>query len=977
MAKKQKSKEQEFQREVEEFIQKNPIFSLIAIVAVLGYFLKDKIFSALGFSNFNGGKVVEQTNEMLVSVLQFCFFFTLCIIGVILIRNIWTGYYNRKKFVYIRLLPHEEEKFSVEGVNKLMSRLHGDKRRWRTRLFLGREWFSYVIYREKETKEFRFYMGADAKMMPYLKSSILTVYSKCEFYPADDLKFPSDFLPKNKSDQHILKKLFVKTPWVGGRLKIQSNNIKKALPLAKIKRDDFPSVMQHMPANSWLQVHFSANYGRKIRKSILALEKEIKGDKKTSERSSFEKEELTGLTNRFKRSDVAFDVTVSMATTEKDGIQHMKQMGSTINSNVHDVNELRYKKFRDSVSFYPKHKRYRMTWTGGELANLVHLPVLDDRDSVKKLKAYIPCNKSGVELLPDHVFSNPNDVFIGYLEHPIIKDRAVYIPKNILGEHFLLIGRTGAGKSTVANNLLGNGFVKSFVEKSISEAFTFIDPAQDTAFIILNRLVKAEAEGKKVNWDKVHWIDFANSEYPIAMNLLYKIPGSHEGLIADAITELIEATFKDKAAVAERLLRYCIRTLLADPDETHTILEVQTLLDDASFRNKLLKKIQQNPENYDIVNYWASDDAKQNMKTSAVAVKNRIDMFASSLVLKRSFGQKDFGLDLRKAMDDGHILLLDVSNLNTTETALIGGYLSYLYYRIAETRPIDANLHLLVYDEMARIGYISTQPKIVSESRKRGLALGVGTQRLGQLHEDIRETLINVQDNFFVCAQGSEDAPLATKLLNAESKKSFSAEFLKDLKPRRVVIRTKDRDENGELRAYVGLVNSPPLDKYKPDLSIANYKDKADVRIADEWTLAKAKELSKRRGKTAQQVDVEILTYMNPNRDLSAYQEEQEEKERMSLQKERKQVEIEVAAAVEESTMQPINEEELNVAEQKAKGPSLMSMANVDTPENLQTKELETSEEVKDKQCKKNTNSTTKKAKPSLMDLSRATDRES
>lgn len=971
MAKKQKTNQQDFQHEVEEFIQKNPLLSLIVIAAVLGYFFKDKIFSALGFSNFNGEKVVDQTNKILSDIIQFSSLSILFIIGVILVRTIWTEYYNRKNFVYIRLLPHEEEQFSVEGINKLMSRLHGDKRRWRTRLFLGREWFSYVIYREKETKEFRFYMGANAKMIPYLKSSILTVYSKCEFYSADDLRFPVDSLPQDNSNENILKKAFRKKPWVGGRLKIQSNNIKKALPLAKIKRDDYPSVMQHMPANSWLQINFSANYGRKIRKSILELEKDIKGGKKISERSSFEKEELSGLTNRFKRSDVAFDVTVSMATTEKDGIQHMKQMGSTINSNVHDVNELRYKKFRDSVNFYPKHQRYRMTWTGAELANLVHLPLLDKRDSIEKLKVYIPCNKSGTELLPDHVLSNPNDVFVGYLVHPIIKKRAIYIPKDVLGEHFTLIGRTGAGKSTVANNLLGNGFVKTFIEKVISEAFTFVDPAQETAFIILNSLLKADAEGKKVDWNKVHWIDFANSEYPIALNLLHKIPGTHEGVIADAITELIEAAFKDKAAVAERLLRYCIRTLLADPHDTHTILEVQLLLDDASFRNKLLKKIQQNPKNYDIINYWSSDDAKQNMKTSAVAVKNRIDMFASSVVLKRSFGQKGFGLDPRKIMDEGHIILMDVSNLNKTETALIGGYLSYLYYRIAEMRPQYSNLHLLVFDEMARVGYIKTQSEIISESRKRGLALGIGTQRLGQLDESVRQTLTNVQDNFFVCAQGADDAPMATKLLNAKIKSSFSPEFLKDLKPRNVVIRTKGKDEKGNSTNYVALVESPPLDKYKPDLSVANYKDKADVRIADEWTFAKAKELSKRRGKTAQEIDLEILTYMNPNRDISDYSETKKEQEQISLQKE--QVEREVAATIEES-VQPINLEKSTLVKKDQKTPSLMSMSNVEKSSEKQIKEPSTSTPMTNTETNKEENATGKKiAKPSLMDLSKST----
>src|SRR5699024_7396871 len=108
------------------------------------------------------------------------------------------------------------------------------------------------------------------------------------------------------------------------------------------------------------------------------------------------------------------------------------------------------------------------------------------------------------------------------------------------------------------------------------------------------------------------------------MNLLHKREGEHQGLIADAITELIESNFEDRAAVAERLLRFSIWTLLAD-DEPHTILEVKKLIDDDQFRRKLLNKLQRDPANYEIIDYWETD-GPGNMKTSVMAVKNRIDI---------------------------------------------------------------------------------------------------------------------------------------------------------------------------------------------------------------------------------------------------------------------------------------------------------------------------------------------------------------
>lgn len=856
-----KNSKSDFEKSVEDFIVRHPLFSIGVVLFLLVYFLRGKILDYLNesFSAFGGGfsGFLEKIFECLIIA---CWI----VLALAVVRYFVTHYFNKKAFVYKRLLPHEDDKFRAEDITMMISRIHGSRRRWLTRLFLGREWFTYVIYRDEETAEFHFYIGAHEKIIPYLEQSIKSIYTRAEFYPPDDLRFPDEY-PKSHR--------------VGGRMKIKSNSTKNALPLSAFKYDDLPSLMLQMPVSSWIQVNFSPNDGHKIRKNIVRMEKDIKESKKAADRSSYDKEELKGLKQRYQRNEVAFDVTVSISSAAPNSIGNVKQIGNTISSNLNDVNELKYRRYRNAVSFYPKVSRYRMLWTGAELANLLHLPLFDERESAKALKETTPRSRKGAELIPFNVLADPNDIFIGYLEHPIKKDRAVYIKKKYLGEHFVLTGKTGSGKSTVLNTMLSNGFVKDFVFKNFSpgfktaEGFSFIDPAKDTAVVILNQLLRFEAQGADVDWSKVHWFSIAHAEYPLALNLLYKMPGEDESLIADAVTELIENSFDQPAAVAERLLRYCIRTLLADPDETHTILEVSKLLDDDRFRMDLLRKIRKNPENYEIISYW-STDAEGNMKTSALAVKNRIDMFASSIPLKRVFGQRGFGIDIRKFMEEGHIVLFDVSSLSKREIALVSGYLSFMYYRIAETRAPYSLLHLLVTDETHRIGRIPILPKIVAESRKFGLSLGIATQRLAQLPEDLREALVEIQDNFFVCQQGDGDAKVAASYLNGDEKDGISPGFLKALDKRRAVIKIQDTVE-GVTRSYKTLVTVPPLDKYKPDLSVADYRDQADLAIANKWTLEKAAALSQRQGMKAEEVDHEIMRYMNPYADFTAYDEEQ------------------------------------------------------------------------------------------------------
>lgn len=833
-------------RQIENFIIKNWFFILIFVCVAVLYFFGNDILSFMNFPS------IEFISMRLITMLLFIF------LGVLIFRAIVLSLFNRKRFRYMRILPHDDDFYKRDDIYSLMQRFHFSKRKWFTRIFLGREWFSFLMYR-KEDGEFQMYIGADKNSLLYLQSELKTIYPRVEFYEADDLEFPK----RNRSV-------------VGGRMKIKNNSTKKALPLARFEKDDLPALMLQMPATSWVQVNFSANYGRKIKKSIVALEKDIKKKKRTyDERSAFDKEELQGLYQRYLRNEIAFDCTVSLATASNDGVRHLKNIANVIQSNLHDVNELTYRRYRHSISYYPKHYVYRMLWTGTELANLVHLPYFDNRESVKVLKEHFPVNEKGAELLPPEVFADDTAIEFGELTHPIVEDRKVYVKKKMLSDHFAVAGKTGSGKSSLLNSIL-YGFVEDFIEQDRAEGFTFVDPAKDTAVILLNRLLKAESEGKNIDWNKVHWISFANTDYPVAMNLLYKREGEHEGLIADSITELIESNFEDRAAVAERLLRFCIRTLLAD-EEPHTILEVKKVLDDEQFRRNLLDKLRRDPSNYEIVDYWETD-GPGNMKTSAMAVKNRIDIFSSSPVLKRCFGQFEMSLDVRKYMEEGHIVFFDVSNLNAIEISMISGYISYMYYRIAETRSTYPLLHLLCFDETARVGYVSTLEKIVAESRKFGLALGVSTQRLGQLSDGLRDSLVNVQDNYFILQQGAEDAPLALKFLNQEEQ-TYKVDFLTGLKPRHAFLMAKD-EVDGIAKKYSCLVEVDPLDKYKPDLSVARHGTH-DTDIADRWTLKKANELTTRIGVDAEQVDYEIMKYMNPNFDYSEYEENRKKQNKL------------------------------------------------------------------------------------------------
>lgn len=209
-----------------------------------------------------------------------------------------------------------------------------------------------------------------------------------------------------------------------------------------------------MEPNTWMQIAFSPNNGKKLREEIEEAQKETKISKKSNERSFVDKEELLSWDHRFAGNEVAFDVTVSIATEFFPRVHLLKSVGMAINGIMEDINSLKYRKWRHSVKFYPSMYPYRMIWTGSELANLVHFPHLTAEGLMSKQKDIIPHNAEGRELLPKNVFSNKDGILFGYQHHPFIKDREIRVIHRYIGEHWGLFGENGSGKSTLLNQIL-------------------------------------------------------------------------------------------------------------------------------------------------------------------------------------------------------------------------------------------------------------------------------------------------------------------------------------------------------------------------------------------------------------------------------------------------------------------------------------------------------------------------------------------
>lgn len=833
------------EKDIEDFIggigkaiMENPLISIFVAGSGLFYWKKEWVKEWISTIQLTYGETIGQAGQFLLQL-------GLLLAGGWVLLMILHFVLSERRFRYVQLLPHEEDTYAFAQIITMVRSFYYIPQPWWIRLIVGKPRYSFIIKKDTEGLV-TYYLGADKGLISQAVSSFASAnYKHIEVFEEEKLRFISEEREKKRFGFHLRQAK------------------RKPLPFKKFTVDIATILAEQLPKDASIQIMFE-NYPLKMfRQAMNEAEKDtmlITEQVEAKEKMNRQKELLKDMGKRFESDEVIYKTSIGFVASGKESKAKLFDVFNTIATTMNDSNRLKRRRNKRAVQPYPRVPE-KVLLTGSELANLVHLPQLASDKIPEETKKMIPHGVSGIGSLPYNVMNNPIDLALGVMQHPVIKDRKVFIQGMFIGEHFVVTGNTGSGKSTVLNTLINEGFLTPFIESGgkPTPGLTFIDPARDTAITFFNWLLRAETLGKTIQWEKVHYFKISHGKHPIGINLLGRIDGVTVDAQADAISEIIENVFENKAEVAARLLRFCIKTLLADEEMVHTILEVPKLVDDEDYREEILGRLDA-AEYYDLLNYWRND-AEENIKTSATALKNRVDLFSTSSSMKRIFGQQDNNLEVKRYMEEGHFVFFDASNLGEKEINIFSSYVSYLYYRIAETRSIGANLHLLTIDEAHRVGDVSILPKIVAESRKFGLSLGISTQRLAQLPKELRDTLTEVQNNFFVCRQGSKDSKVAADNIGTDLVKPI---LLEKLEKREVVVKYPFVYPNGIEEQQRFMVKVPPLDKYQKDGTVANFEDKALIKKVDAWTTECAEKLIEDRGYlTSEQVDKGIYQYLS------------------------------------------------------------------------------------------------------------------
>ncbi len=322
-------------------------------------------------------------------------------------------------------------------------------------------------------------------------------------------------------------------------------------------------------------------------------------------------------------------------------------------------------------------------------------------------------------------------------------------------KHVYAIGKTGMGKSTLLENMAvqdirnGNGFA-------------FIDPHGKSADLLLEYIPKERIK------DVIYFAPF-DMEYPIAFNVMEDVGYDKRHLVVSGLMSTFKKIWQDAwSARMEYILGNTLLALLEYPGAT--LLEVNKMLADKEFRNKVVANV----PDFSVKSFWVDEFAKYTDKFAAEAtpaIQNKIGQFTANPLIRNIIGQEKSSFDLRKAMDDKKILIINLSKgrIGESNANLLGSMLITKIYLAALSRADISEAELqkspnfyLYVDEFQSFANESFAD-ILSEARKYKLNLTIAHQYIEQMSEEVRAAVFGNVGTMVTFRVGATDAEIFEK----------------------------------------------------------------------------------------------------------------------------------------------------------------------------------------------------------------------
>ena len=456
--------------------------------------------------------------------------------------------------------------------------------------------------------------------------------------------------------------------------------------------------------------------------------------------------------------------------------------------------------FFHNYSFRAFSSKEAMVLNSGEVASIFHLPTsstdIPNVKYVKSREAAPPPN------LPKNGVLIGRSVFRG-------ETIDIRISDDDRRRHLYLIGQTGTGKSNLLANMAA-GDVRN------GKGIAVIDPHGDLVEDILGLMPRNRMQDVIV-------FDPGDIANPVGLNMLeYDFHRPEEKtFIVNELLNIFDKLYDLKTTggpMFEQYMRNALLLLMEDSvNEPATLMEVPRIFSDAAFRARKLARI----KNPIVIDFWEKEAVKAGGEASLANitpyVTSKFNNFTANDYVRPIIGQVRSAFSFREAMDNGKILLVNLSkgrvgdvNANLLGMIVVGKILMASLGRT--DMPEDKRRDFYLYIDEFQNFATDSIATILSEARKYRLDLTLAHQFIAQLPDKIRDAVFGNVGSLISFRVGSKDAEFLVKqfepvfkeqdlinidnfqayvklLINGETTKPFNARMVKADPPDREMAR--------------------------------------------------------------------------------------------------------------------------------------------------------------------------------------------
>lgn len=412
--------------------------------------------------------------------------------------------------------------------------------------------------------------------------------------------------------------------------------------------------------------------------------------------------------------------------------------------------------------------------------------------------------------------------------------RPVFIEREDRRRHTYIIGKTGTGKTE---------FLKTMIMQDImnGEGLAVIDPHGDLIEDILRMMPPSRAE-------EVILFDPSDTERPMGFNMLEAQTEQQKHFVVNSIIGLMYKLFDpNKTGIIGPRFEHAIRNAMLTVmyEKGSTFIEVVRVLTDQAFVQELLPKV----EDPIIRRYWTDQIAQtSDFHKSEVLdyITSKFGRFVTNKMIRNIIGQSDSSFEFRKVMDEGKILLINLSkgkigeeNANFLGLVLVPKILVAAMSRQDIPNQEDRRDFFLYVDEFQNFA-TPDFAQILSEARKYRLNLIVANQFIGQMEEEIKNAIFGNVGTIASFRVGVTDA----NYLQHEFQPLFNENDLINVDKYNAYMRT--------------IVNGEPVAPFSLDTTKDVSKDK---ELQNDRVAELVRELSRLKfGKGVDQIEADIAT---------------------------------------------------------------------------------------------------------------------